>query len=98
MKNIYLTGSTIRFQCTFNDFNNQKIDPQLIKLLLYNEKFVKVNEFILNSLNKLDTGVYFYDYITSESDNYKKFYYEFYGEIGGKPSINRGEFSLRFIL
>lgn len=97
MQNTYLCGNTIRIQATFKDFNKQLVDPQITKFIIYDCKYNKLNEYVLSNTNRLSQGIYYYDYITCSTENGKKIIYEFYGEIGGKPSINRGDFTVKFI-
>lgn len=97
MSNIYLSGSTIRIKATFTDFDNIKIDPDLVKIIFYDDKYTKKSEFVLGEDNRLELGVYYFDYtLPSESYNNKKFYYEFYGEYHGKIFLNRESFLVKF--
>lgn len=96
MSNTYLSGNTIRIKATFYDFDNQLVNPQIVKFILYDSKYNKIDEYMLSDSNRVGVGVYFYDYITQVEQKCNKIYYEFYGEIGGKPSINRGEFLVKF--
>jgi hypothetical protein len=91
METIYQAGNTVRLECIFYDFNNQLIDPNNIKLKIYNNKYELINEF---NVNKKDLGKYYYDYTTLSEPDY--FYYEWYGEIDSLPSIKRGSFKTIF--
>lgn len=93
--NVYQYGNTIRFESDFFDFNNQKIDPEVVKIVIYNYKYEVVLSETLNINNKQAVGEYYYDYITEKKE--QKLYYEWYGEINGKPSLKRGEFMTKFI-
>jgi len=90
--NTYQYGNTVRFECSFFNFNNIKVDPQKIKLIIYDYKY---NILFEGVGIKKDVGEYFYDYTTEMKE--QKLYYEWYGEIDGKPSLKRGEFMTRFI-
>jgi hypothetical protein len=92
---VYQYGNTIRFECNFFDFDDANVDPQLIKLIIYSNKYEIIHENILGAGNKVGVGEYFFDYITTKE--IQKYYYEWYGEINGTPSIKRGQFSTVFI-
>jgi len=89
----YQYGNTVRFECTFYNFNNEKVNPDLVKVIVYNYKYEILLEEIINS--GINIGEYMYDYTTG--DKSEKLYYEWYGEIDGNPSIKRKEFQTRFI-
>jgi hypothetical protein len=93
--NTYQYGNTIRFECKFYDFNEQLVDPELVKIVIYNYKYEIVHDEILGINNKRTVGDYFHDYTTELKA--QKYYYEWYGEINGKPSLKRGEFMTKFI-
>lgn len=93
--NTYQYGNTVRFECKFYDFDGQPINPDTIKIKIYNYKYQQVYMENLNSNNQIGIGDYFYDYITEEKE--QKLYYEWYGEINGKPSLKRGVFMTKFI-
>lgn len=93
--NVYHYGDTVRLECVFYDFNNEKVDPELVKIIIYDAKYNKIFEEILGINNKTGVGEYFYDYTTEQKA--QRLYYEWYGEINGKPSLKRGEFITKFI-
>lgn len=88
----YPTGTTVRLKCAFFDFNNEKVDPQLVRVLIYNYKYEVIEQ--LNA-TKESVGEYFLDYITTNKS--QTFYYEWYGEINGQPSIKRDSFITKFM-
>lgn len=90
--NSYITGTTVRLHCTFKDFNDEKIDPQIVKVIIYDYKYNIIEELVAV---KRDIGEYFVDYITPIKS--KSLYYEWYGEIDGMPSIKRDGFTTKFI-
>lgn len=92
---VYQHGNTVRFECSFFDFDKTSVDPQLVKFIIYNNKYEIILENILADSNKIGVGDYFFDYITTKE--IKKYYYEWYGEINGTPSIKRGQFATKFI-
>lgn len=94
----YLIGNTLRIVATFYDFDKKLTEPQLVIFKLYDHKYNKTEEIVLGANNRISEGVYYYDHIiNADVMQNMKFFYEFYGEIGGKPSLNRGSFSTKFI-
>lgn len=97
MNKYYLMGNTLRIIARFRDFDNKLTDPQLVKFILYDHRYNKIEEHVLSDANRIEKGIYFYDYVINNDNKSRTYYYEFYGEIGGKPSLNRGSFRARFI-
>lgn len=93
--NTYQYGNTIRFEVKFYDFSGMPIDPTKIKVIVYDNKYKQIFTANVNTNNRKNIGEYFYDYTTEMKE--QKLYYEWYGEIDGKPSLKRGEFITRFI-
>lgn len=93
--NTYQYGNTVRLECKFFNFGGQPVDPTLIKVVIYNSKYEQISSINLTVSNRLDIGDYFYDYTTEKKE--QKLYYEWYGEIDGKPSLKRGTFMTKFI-
>lgn len=83
-----LAGNTVRVANVFYDFNGEMVDPTLIKFRIYSEKYELEQEIDLGEGNRVRTGVYYYDYVTSEEPGVQKIV-EFYGEIDGHPSFIR---------
>jgi len=79
----------------FYDFDGDKIDPDMIKITVYNFKRDVLHFQSLGSESRKSIGEYYYDYTTEDKE--QKLYYEWYGEINGKPSLKRGEFMTKFI-
>lgn len=96
MENVYLTGNTVRLIGTFKDNSGNLKDPNLIKVIFYNYRYEKIDEYSVGIDNKLGTGEYFFDYKTPSQE--MKIYYEFYGEIAGNPAIQRSSFQTKFII
>lgn len=90
--NVYQYGNTVRLECTFHEFNGSLVDPDNVKITVYDSRYNKIFEG--NGI-RIETGKYFFDYTTEEKE--QKCYYEWYGEIEGKPSLKRGEFMTRFV-
>jgi hypothetical protein len=60
-----LIGDTVRLKVEFKDYDGNYIDPTSVKLNIYEEKTKKLlttTPIALDSTNKQDTGIYFYDY------------------------------------
>lgn len=96
-KNVFLCGDTVRIKAKFTDFDGVNIDPDIVKLIIYNKNYTKLSEYVLTSANKIDTGIWYYDYTIPMEHIDRYFFYEFYGEIGGKPFINREGFKVEFV-
>lgn len=89
----YPAGTTVRLRCNFYDFDNiTKVDPSLLKVLIYNYKQEIVERL---TPTKEETGKYYLDYITPNKA--QTVYYEWYGEINGLPSIKRDGFTTKFM-
>lgn len=92
--NVYQYGNTVRLECSFFDFNGDKVDPALVKVIIYDQKYNQLTSTTLGSANKLAVGDYFYDYTTDLKE--QKLYYEWYGEVNGKPSLKRNSIVTQF--
>lgn len=92
----YQTGNTIRFKCQFTDFEGEKVDPNLVKIIFYDYKYNQMENFMLGDGNKISEGEYYFDYILPSRNN-QQIYYEWYAEIGGKPALKRDTFMVKFI-
>ena len=92
MMNTYQYGNTIRLECIFRDFEGVKVDPSIIKIIIYDNRNQKIFE---GTGIKRSVGEYYYDYTTESKQD--KITYEWYGEIDGKPSVRRGQFMTKFI-
>lgn len=91
--NTYQYGTTVRFECTFYNFIGEPVEPELVKIVVYDFKYNII--YSGTGLKSSTVGQYFYDYTTMNKE--QKMFYEWYGEIDGKPSLKRGEFQTRFI-
>ena len=90
---VYQYGNTIRFKCVFHDFNNTKINPDTVKIIVYNYKYEVIFESIVENIGEI--GEYMFDYTTANKK--QRLYYEWNGEIDGRASLKRGEFTTDFI-
>lgn len=89
----YQYGTTVRFTCEFYDFDKNLKSPNVVKVKIYDYKYNLV--FESSNVTKVDEGKYYFDYVP-ENEN-KVYYYEWYGEIDGTPSLRRGSFMTKFI-
>ena len=94
---IFQCGDTIRFRADFYDFDDTLIDPDVVKFKLYDSNYTIISEITLGSVNKISTGKYFYDYLSSVDDKDNIFIAEMYGEINSNVSIIRDAFGLRLL-
>jgi hypothetical protein len=95
VSNVYQYGNTVRLECDFFDFDNTSVDTQLVKVVIYDAKYEILSEIVLGEVNRKAVGKYFFDYTSGNTA--QKYYYEWYGEIDGTPSLNRGQFATKFI-
>ena len=91
---VYLTGSTVRLSAKFTDVEGNPKNPDTVKVILYDFRFNKIDEYVLGEENHIDVGEYVFDYIAPMME--RKIHFEFYGEIGGNPVIERDSFITKF--
>ncbi|MFB7303554.1 hypothetical protein [Heyndrickxia sporothermodurans] len=89
-----LQGDTVRLKCHFKTFTGQLIDPTDVKLTIYNSKKEQIEQIPLDDTNRLDVGVYFYDYVPASELN--EFIFEFAGSVQEKPILSRGKLEIKF--
>jgi len=83
---MYQQGNTVRLQGTFYDWDGNLIDPDLVKVIIYDVQYRQLNEYPLDASNRKSVGQYYLDWIT---DTVGSFTYEMYAEISGTPSLQR---------
>lgn len=96
MDNIYLTGNTVRLKAVFRGDDGELKDPEMVRVIFYNYRYEKIEEFSLGDSHRVGVGEYVYDYVNSDEE--KRIYYEFNGEIAGNPAIQRDGFVTKFII
>lgn len=86
---IYQSGNTVRLTCTFKNFDGTLLDPDSLKVIIYDQKYTVIQT--ITNVVKESTGVYHVDYITPSNVNSfnQKYYYEWNSLIGGFPAIKR---------
>jgi hypothetical protein len=94
-ENIYTSGSTVRLQGEFFNFEGSPTDVYFLKVIIYDYKYNKLHEYPLSDSNRISAGKYFYDFITDITPG--KYIYEFYGELDGLPALDRKSFMTKFI-
>jgi hypothetical protein len=92
----YQAGNTVYLECTFKDLNGTKVNPDNVKVIFYDYRYVVIDEFLLDENNRSETGVYFFNYVTPNDDE-KRIIYEWQGIVNGFPSLKRGSFRTVFI-
>lgn len=85
-------GNTVRLVAQFYDWDGAPVDPALIKLIFYDAKYTKIDEYSIGPAHKLEPGKYYFDYVTKASGTV---FYEWYGEVDGLPTLKRGTFTAR---
>jgi hypothetical protein len=89
-------GNTVTLSCNFTNFDGLVEDPQLVKLKFYDHRSEVIEEIVLGSANRIDTGQYKYYYTTPTTKN-QKITYEWYAEYAGKPILKRDSFLVTFM-
>ena len=91
---MFQTGNTIRLTCSFFGFDGKAVNPQIVRVIIYDVLYRKINEYTLDVTNKLRVGDYYFDYVPTKAG---KIFYEWYGEIVGKPAIKRESLEVKFV-
>jgi hypothetical protein len=84
-------GDTIRLKASFYNWNGNLVDPEEITVSFFDSNKSRIGEEVPLNLTaaKESAGIYHYDYIVPSG--HSRIYFEFKGEIDGKPSVERGE-------
>jgi len=90
-----LSGDSIRLKVNFKTFTGQPVNPVNLTLTIYKTEQTQIEQFTLDDTNKLDVGVYFYDYVPASELN--EFIFEFAGTYNDKPILSRGQVKVKFI-
>ncbi|MEB2264150.1 hypothetical protein LAV77_04990 [Priestia megaterium] len=86
-------GDTVRLQVKFRDFNDIAVNPTNIKLTTYDTNKNQIDQININDTNKVDVGVYFYDYVLPV--NKTEIIFEFKGTHNEKPILTRGNIPIK---
>ena len=82
----YQKGNTVKFQGKFYDWEGNLTDPEIVKFIMYDRNYTKLEETILDAGNKVEVGVYELELVM---DTLGYFVYEWYGEVGASPTLHR---------
>lgn len=88
-------GDTVRLKCHFRTFNGNSVEPTNVTLTIYDDQKQIIENINLDDTNKLDVGVYFYDYVIPDGNS--DLVYEFAGTYNNKPILARGEIKVKWI-
>lgn len=88
-------GNTVRLTCKFYDPNGFLTSPTTLRLIIYDYRYRKLEEFTVPLTNQLETGTFYYDFTTS--GNEQKYIFEWNGLVDGLPSIKRDAFTTQFM-
>lgn len=91
--NTYQSGTTVRIEVFFKDFEGSFVDPSVITFSLYDKRHKLISETTITVANKLAVGHYYYDLVSEEGE----FSYEWMGMIDDVPSIIRTEIAFNFV-
>lgn len=93
---IFTKGDTQKLTAKFTDFDDTTlIDPDLVKVTIYDANFNVLKTFTGIQANKLSTGNYFLYYTP---DAVGRFILEWYGEKNGLPSVSRKWFHVENVI
>lgn len=87
-------GDTVRLMVNFLTFNGLEVDPENIKLKIFDNEKLFIEEIDINANNKVEQGKYFYDYTPVSN---KSFIFEFTGIYNDKTILSRGKVDVKFI-
>lgn len=82
-----LINDTIRLKVYFKSFEGAAVDPNNITLTIYDNGQQQLETIDIDDTNKLNVGVYFYDYIIPSGEG--DIYIEFSGLVNDKPILTR---------
>ena len=92
----FQSGNTIRMMCTFRDFDQALVDPDVVKVKLYDYRYQPVSDTVLGEQHRLGVGEYFYDYPIPSGPK-ERVHYEWYAEKDGTVALKRDTFLINFI-
>lgn len=87
-----VVGNAYKMEAHFSDWEDKEliIDPTVVKFKILDIQFNSVEEHILGPQNRIAKGVYQYFFVPSKPGMY---YYEWWADIEGLPSLIRESFS-----
>ena len=87
-------GDTVRLGVHFKTFDGVSVDPENIKLHIYDKTKLHIESIDITDTDKQKIGVYFYDYFLADELN--EFIFEFVGKHNNKPILSRGKVKIKF--
>lgn len=88
-----LQGDTVRLKCHFRTLNGTQCPVKETQLTIYKQEDNSVLQSITNDFINMDSlGVFYYDYVASES-----FIYEFKATYKNRPIVVREKVDVKFI-
>jgi len=87
-----LVGDTVRLKSEFKDYNGELVDPDDVKIIIYDSRYKKIEEF---TPSRSEKGRYCLDY-TIPSGETNIMYFEFQGKIDDKPVLGRMGFKRKW--
>ncbi|WP_066639694.1 hypothetical protein [Desulfolucanica intricata] len=82
-----LIGDTVRLKVFFKTFDGTAVDPTNITLKIYDDTQQEIETININDTNKINVGVYFYDYVIPSGEG--DLYFEFTGLVNNLPIVTR---------
>ena len=89
-----LAGDTVRLKCHFKTFDGTAVEPEDVKLTIYDANKQQIKQITLDDTNKENVGVYFYDYVLP--DDKQEIIFEFRGLCNNKPILVRDSVKIQF--
>ena len=102
----YQSGNSIKLNATFKDFSGDAVDPDLIRLKVYDSNLTLLDTITIGAEHKLAVGSYFYIYqlpaqsttpYPNDPVTTSSYYYEWYAEISGSVSLKRAKLDVSFL-
>lgn len=88
----YQEGNTIKLTATFKDFDENPVDPDLVRLIIYDSSMNQLDQYPIAQGNRIDTGSFYYNFVPRIDGI---IFYEWYAEIDGLPSLKRKHLQIK---
>lgn len=88
-------GNTVMLICKFYDDKDGVVSPSVVKFITYDYQYNILSQTDLEPTSINQDGYYVFHYVTPKEN--QNIIYEFYGEIGGYPSLKRGELVIKWV-
>jgi len=82
-----LINDTVRLKVYFKTFDGIAVDPTNITLKIYDDNQQILETISIDDTNKINVGIYFYDYIIPSGEG--DIYFEFAGLVNNLPIVTR---------